>query len=1111
MSVVSVWTGWVFARLACVLLAADPSLVDYGKLVAAAPDLVAFWPLDGTLQPAKGTIAVEHKGGAPQFGQGPGGGKALVLGAGRYVTMGNTPQLDLPQTTVELWFRPDFSPGPGYNPCIIAKRADGDHSITRFSLHIMGDYSSLAVWNGKAVMQYAVGGGSLARGQWYLLALTCTPEKMQLYVNGVAADLMNQSGVFSFERTGLPLSIGSSQPRGAELLAGSVAGVAIYRQALPQATIADHVDAMGWRAQRLRLAEIQKTRAEREAKRRAQLDAQREQRRAELVSAPALFDRGQPTIYRGDSLGAIRFTLGGIGSGSIQINGRAQREIWQIFNNYTQASVPHSFFAVRAKLPDRAPVVRALQTVPIGPFQAMRDLTFRGEYPFGWYSFDDPGVPVKVGMETFNPLVPLSAKDSAIPCAIFNLTAENPTDRAMEVSFLTTQQNAVGYLGISKIEGRAYSGYGENKNEIVRDPKATILSMTSGKPKTTLGWGDMALAAMTSDASGTAAWDTLESLAVEFASSGTLSGAKTAGASPLAQTLDGAISVSFTLQPGEKRTVPFVLTWHFPNVKHGIDQWNCQGNMYANHWSSALAVARDLAERIGELTEKTRLFHDSLYASNLPYWLLDRISSQVAILRTQTCFWGKDGYFGGWEGCNLDAGCCHGNCNHVWHYAQAHARLFPEIARQMRAQEFRYQAANGAIPHRQFKEFPACDGQCGAVLNSYREHLISPDRKWLDANWPSIKRAMEYVIATWDKNEDGVLAGPQWNTLDGALGGSTSWLGTMYLAALAAAEKMALLEDDTNVARRYATLRASGSKLQDKTLFNGEYYIQLPDPETREDYGNGCAIDQLLGQWWAHQLDLGWLYPRENARTALKSLFRYNFRGNMHGLVQVPRKFVADDDPAMQMITWPKGPRPAKHILYADEAMTGFEYAAAAAMVQAGLLREGFAATRGVWARYDGRLRQGVAVGGFNGNPFGDDECGKYYARAMSVWSMLLACQGFIYDGPAGTLGFRPVWRPEDHVSFFTAAEGWGLFTQRRTADSQTAKIELRSGKLNLTTLVLQLPEGAKPTKVTVQHQGQVIPMTFTVDRRDLRIKLAKPLGVKCGQSLVTTIALSQA
>jgi non-lysosomal glucosylceramidase len=396
-------------------------------------------------------------------------------------------------------------------------------------------------------------------------------------------------------------------------------------------------------------------------------------------------------------------------------------------------------------------------------------------------------------------------------------------------------------------------------------------------------------------------------------------------------------------------------------------------------------------------------------------------------------------------------------------------------------------------------------------LNSYREHLASPDRKWLDANWPRIKRAMEYSITTWDKNADGVLAGPQWNTLDGALGGNTSWLGTMYLAALAAAEKMALLENDPQAANRYAAIRASGSKLQDQSLFNGEYYIQIPDPEPREDYGTGCEIDQLLGQWWADQLNLGWLYPPENARTALRSLFKYNFRGNMHGLVQVPRKFVADDDPAMQMITWPKGPRPPKCILYGDEAMTGFEYSAAAAMIQAGLVREGLTVARGVWTRYDGRLRQGVTVGGFNGNPFGDDECGKYYARAMSAWSLLLACQGFVYDGPASTIGFRPVWQPEDHTSFYTAAEGWGVFHQDRRGQKQIAQLSV-FGKLPIRTLILQVPEKTRPEKVVVSYisdPGRFVPATFAAEGRDVRITLAEPIVLKDNVHLVVDVTLA--
>ena len=42
---------------------------------------------------------------------------------------------------------------------------------------------------------------------------------------------------------------------------------------------------------------------------------------------------------------------------------------------------------------------------------------------------------------------------------------------------------------------------------------------------------------------------------------------------------------------------------------------------------------------------------------------------------------------------------------------------------------------------------------------------------------------------------------------------------------------------------------------------------------------------------------------------------------------------------------------------YGDEAMTGFEYGAAATMVQFGMLREGLMVARAVYDRYDGRLR----------------------------------------------------------------------------------------------------------------------------------------------------------
>ena len=237
---------------------------------------------------------------------------------------------------------------------------------------------------------------------------------------------------------------------------------------------------------------------------------------AELIAAERLTALGEQKIYRGEYLEAVRLPVGGIGAGTIQINGKAEREIWQIFNNYLDVTIPNSFFAVRAQAPGHEPVVRTLQKSSVGPFEGMADLSFRGEYPFAWYDFEDAALPVTLSMEAFNPLIPLNAKDSAIPCAIFNLTAENTGANDVAVSFLACQQNAVGYTNESKITGRKSTCYGGNRNSVVKRKGATALEMTTEKDPTSAGFGTMSLAAVGDAATGAASIPSLEALLTDF-------------------------------------------------------------------------------------------------------------------------------------------------------------------------------------------------------------------------------------------------------------------------------------------------------------------------------------------------------------------------------------------------------------------------------------------------------------------------------------------------------------------------------------------------------------------------------------------------------------------
>jgi hypothetical protein len=179
------------------------------------------------------------------------------------------------------------------------------------------------------------------------------------------------------------------------------------------------------------------------------------------------------------------------------------------------------------------------------------------------------------------------------------------------------------------------------------------------------------------------------------------------------------------------------------------------------------------------------------------------------------------------------------------------------------------------------------------------------------------------------------------------------------------------------------------------------------------------------------------------------------------------------------------------------------------------MLREGLMVIKRIVDRYDGRLRtEGVTemkngAWGYSGNPFGDDECGKFYGRSLSVWSVLLALQGFEYDGPAGRIGFRPHWQPESHVSFFTAAEGYGLFTQVQDANKLSASLDLREGQLRLTEVVLAVAEGKSLESVTVRLAGNEMGARFDVKDGEVKLLLQSPVVLKAGQRLDIQVALA--
>lgn len=595
--------------------------------------------------------------------------------------------------------------------------------------------------------------------------------------------------------------------------------------------------------------------------------------------------------------------------------------------------------------------------------------------------------------------------------------------------------------------------------------------------------------------------------------------------------MSGALAAKLAVPAGVTVEVPFLLTWHYPNryyplavnneqnpyprYNHGEGVW--MGCQYVTQWNDARAVMNEAAAKFELWRAKTELFVRTFYDSTLPYWLLDCLMANASTVRhIGVVFRIANGDVYGYEGSN---GCCEATCTHVWGYEQTLARLFPDLEREMRRIDFKHQQrADGAVNNRTHVpsppfpsgERPFTDGHASCVLKAYREALNSTDESFFQEYWPHVRRAVEYLIARDAKSHRGQPSGyleddQQDNTYDQKLLGVTTFISGYYLAALRAGEEWARRMGDTTTADRFHAIFESGKIKLVELCWNGEYFEQnllgkKPDGSEGQVL-TGCLADQLLGQWWARQLGLGYILPRDKVVTALKSIFKHNFRSDLTGW-NYSRAVAGVKEKGLINCTWPRGGRPEKVIRYADEVWSGIEYQVAAQLIYEGLLEEGFILVRGARERYDGlpRVRTGSAGDIQHSNPWCENECGGHYARPLSSWSLLLALSGWEYDGPKAKLKFTPRHAPDLFKSFFAGPEGWGSLVQSRKDGRQKNEIRMAEGRLPISEVTLNC--SSAPEKLQVAKSGR--PADCRFDLRDGRvvITLDKPVILSAGDSL---------
>jgi non-lysosomal glucosylceramidase len=801
----------------------------------------------------------------------------------------------------------------------------------------------------------------------------------------------------------------------------------------------------------------------------------------------------------------LAFPLGGVGAGSISLGGRGQLRDWEIFNRADKGKSPNYAFAcIWARVGESASVARVLEARLAPPYEGPSGLgsanapglprltscTFIGEYPFASIAFEDAKLPVKVTLEAFTPFIPHDTEDSGLPIAVLRYRVTNPARASASVSIAFSIDNPVGSEGRTNQfrQGAGLAGLVmRNPFLATADPLAgsfVLAALDDGAAKiTTLrGWrggtrwrvGPLQF------------WD-------DFSADGEL------GPEVPVRDVVGSICLGRRIAPGTMASYTFLLAWHFPNRTPERCGWRAPkgeertpiGNHYATRFADAWETAAYAAHRLPDLEKRCRAFTAAMREATLPPVVKEAAMANLSTLVSPTCFRTADGAFHGFEGCFNRGGCCFGNCTHVWNYETATHHLFPELARSLRQSAFGFctdeegrQDFRELLPSgKEHYGIAAADGQMGQIMKLFLDWKLSGDTQWLRRLWPSAKRALEFawVSGGWDADRDGVMEGVQHNTYDVEFYGPNPLCGVWYLGALRAAEEMARALGDGVSAAEYRRLFASGSRWIDSNLFNGEYYIQqvrgvpreriarglmsgmgAADPE-RPDFqvGEGCLVDQLVGQYFAHVAGLGRLLDRSHIRAALRSIYKYNYKRSLNEHESVQRVYALNDEAALVICDYSRGKRPEIPFPYYAEVMTGFEYSAAVLMLYEGMVREGVELIANIRRRYDGDRR----------NPWNEAECGHHYARAMASWSAVLALGGFHYQAAERNVEVQPRIAADEFRSPWFTATGWGTFSQV----GQRVSVSVLAGKLPVRSVQIKLPAGESASVMlagkSVQHK----------------------------------------
>ncbi len=643
--------------------------------------------------------------------------------------------------------------------------------------------------------------------------------------------------------------------------------------------------------------------------------------------------------------------------------------------------------------------------------------TYHALFPRAWQTFEPDVLGVRVTGEQLSPVIAGDLVASALPVGVFEWWVENPGPDRLTVGLMLTWQDPS-----ANPAEPAPSGAWHETIEFP-DVGGAVLHAPADGPSGLRG--TFALAASRAPGVTITVRSRFDArsdadLWADFARDGRLDPADDRRPSLEGEAIGAAVAATVELAPGERRSVRFALSWDMPVVEFGAGRrwWK----RYTREWGRTGERAFEIAAQALERAPFWRAAIEAwqrpiLDADDRPDWYKAALFNELYFLVDGGTFW-EAGEVDGPEPDPDDPGrfalleCLdyrfYDTVDVDFYASFAVLQLFPELeARGIRdlleaipvddaaiveieaSGRLARRKVGGTVPHDvggpdddpfyrpnryTFQDVSGWkDLGPKFVLQVWRDAVAAPDGgdALIRMAWPTVDAVLTR-LAERDRDGDGLpehdgLPDQTYDTWP--MFGPSAYGGSLWLAAVAAAEAMARRLGRIEDARRWEGWFERGQVAFDRRLWRGDHYAY--------DDGHGPSsdtvmADQLCGQWYADVTGLGDVVPADRVDAALRTIHRLNvcaFAGGRMGAVNGMRLDGTVDESSEQ----------------SSEVWVGTTYALAAFMLGRGLIQAGWETARGAAAvTYERGL--------WFRTPEAFDVYGNYraslYLRPLAIWAI---------------------------------------------------------------------------------------------------------------------------